>query len=117
MSMESDLAALLQWVCERSYPDVAPEGTAAPYITWQQLGGETLRYGDNTPMDKRFPLVQVSVWASTRLAALGLIRQVEDALCASSAFTALPQGEPLSLYEDDTQLYGSIQRFDILAAR
>ncbi|MBS1143366.1 MAG: hypothetical protein H6R14_772 [Proteobacteria bacterium] len=117
MSMESDLVALLTPICGETYPDVAPLGVAMPYVVWQQLGGETMRYADNTAMDHRRPLVQVAVWSEARQTSLDLIRQIEDALTASSAFTAEPQGEPISMYEPDTQRYGSIQRFLIWAAR
>lgn len=117
MSMETSLAALLSGLCAHTYPDVAPEGASMPYITWQQLGGESMRYADNTPMDKRYPLVQVSVWTASRLSSLALIRQIEDALCATADFVAEPQGEPISMYESDTLRYGNIQRFDIWAAR
>ena len=117
MSMETTLATLLSAICANTYPDVAPEGAAMPYVTWQQLGGASMRYADNAPMDKRYPLVQVSVWSATRLSSLALIRQIEDALCATADFVAEPQGEPFSLYELDTQRYGNIQRFDIWAAR
>jgi hypothetical protein len=50
---------------------------------------------------------------------LTLIRQIEDAMCASAAFTAKPEGEPLSQYEadHDPPLYGSVQRFSIYATR
>lgn len=117
MSMEADLNAMLKAICQRTFPDIAPEGTAAPYITWQGLGGESARFMDNTAADKRNTLMQINVWSKTRLEALTLIRQIEDALCASAAFVATPQGEPLSTYEPDTLLYGSIQRFGIWAAR
>jgi len=49
--------------------------------------------------------------------ALTLIRQIEDALCVTGAFTAKPQGEPLSTMEPDTNLYGCIQRFEIWSTR
>ena len=117
MSMESDLVTLLKTVCTRVFPDVAPSGTVAPYITWQGIGGESIRFLDNTAGDKRDTLVQVSVWSSSRLDALALIRQAEDLLCQSSAFQCRPEGEPVSIYEPDTTLYGSIQRFSILASR
>ncbi|MFD0669720.1 MULTISPECIES: tail completion protein gp17 [unclassified Ramlibacter] len=115
--MESDLATLLQGICPRTYPDVAPSGTAAPYVTWQGLGGKAARFLDNSAADKRNTLLQVNAWASTRLEALTLIRQIEDALCASSAFVATPEGEPQSTYEEDAGLYGSVQRFSIWATR
>lgn len=117
MSMESDLHGTLAALCPRVYPDLAPEGTARPYITWQGLGGASARFLNNEAADKRNTYMQINVWATTRLAALALIRQVEDALCASALFTARPSGEPLSTYEEDTKLYGCIQRFSIWASR
>lgn len=116
MIMESDLFTLLKTLCPRVYPDVAPEGTARPYITWQGIGGVTARYIDGTAADKRNTLMQVNVWSGTRLEALTLIRAVEDALCAS-AFSVIPHGEPLSTYEPDVALYGCIQRFEIWCTR
>jgi hypothetical protein len=117
MSMESDLVTLLKTICTRTYPDIAPEGAATPYITWQGIGGESLRYVEGSAADRRNTLMQINVWSATRLEALTLIRQIEDALCASGAFTAKPQGEPLSTMEPDTNLYGCIQRFEIWSTR
>ena len=117
MSLEADLIPLLQAICPRTFPDLAPSGAATPYLTYQHIGGESLRYADNTAMDKRHPLIQINAWSKTRLEALTMIRQVEDALCASASLQTTPQGESLSTYEADTQLYGSIQRFEIFGAR
>lgn len=117
MSMESDLNTLLKTICPRTFPDVAPSGTAAPFIAWQGLGGESLRFVDNTAPDKRNTYMQVSVYSTTRLEALALIRAAETALCGSAAFVVRPQGEPMTTYEDDTTLYGAIQRFSIWAVR
>ena len=117
MSMESDLQTLLLTKCARTYPDVAPSGAAKPWVTWQALGGESLGYLDNTAADKRYTLMQINAWATTRLAALNLIRDIETAMRASSAFTAMPQGEAVSLYESDTLLYGCVQRYEIFALR
>lgn len=116
MSIETDLVALLKTINVRTFPDIAPPETAKPCLTWQQIGGIAVRYGDNTA-DSRMLLIQINAWANTRLDALALIRQVEDALCASSAFQAKPQGESISTYESDTMIYGSIQRFEVFGAR
>lgn len=113
MSMESDLSTLLKAICVRTFPDIAPPDTAAPYATWQGIGGEAARFLDNSAADKRNTLMQISVWSKTRLEALALIRQIEDVLCASATFIATPQGESRSTYEPDTQLYGCIQRFNL----
>lgn len=117
MSMESDLVTLLKSLCARTYPDIAPEETATPYITWQGLGGESLRYVEGSAANRRNTLMQINVWSATRLEALTLIRQIEDALCVSAAFTAKPRGEPMSTYESDTLLYGCIQRYEIWSIR
>ena len=117
MSLESDLNTLLKTKCPRVFPDVAPSGTALPYVTWQGLGGESLGFLDNTAGDRRNVLMQVNVWSSTRLQALQIARDIEDAMRSSSAFVASPLGEPLSTYEPDVPVYGTLQRFSIWAAR
>lgn len=117
MSMEADLVAMLKTICTRTFPDVAPEGTAVPYITWQGIGGQSLRYVEGSAADRRNTLMQINVWSATRLEALTMIRQIEDALCVTGVFTANPQGEPLSTMEPDTNLYGCIQRFEIWSTR
>ncbi len=117
MTMEASLHALLKTQCQRVFPDVAPQGTARPYVTWQGLGGEAARFLDNTAADQRNTLLQINAWSTTRMEALSLIRQIEDALCASGAFIARPEGEALSVYEDDPQLYGCVQRFNVWSAR
>lgn len=117
MSMETDLTDILLSICPDTFPDVAPLGTAAPYVTWQILGGSAPYYLDNTPADKRNPYLQVSVWGKSRREVFTLIRQVEAALACATTFTATPEGEPMSTYESDTKLSGAIQRFDVWAAR
>jgi hypothetical protein len=117
MSMESDLSTLLKTVCPRVFPDVAPAGTSTPYVTWQGLGGESISFLDNTTGDKRNTYMQVNAWSATRLQALQIIRDVENAMRATSAFICKPMGEPISQYEEDTGLYGAVQRFSIWSTR
>lgn len=115
--MEASLQTLLLAICPRVFPDVAPNNTAKPWVTWQALGGESLGYLDNTAADKRQTLMQINAWATTRMQALQIIRDIETAMRASGAFIASPQGEAISVYETDTLLYGCIQRFEIFATR
>lgn len=117
MSMETDLFNLLKPICPQVYPDVAPANAIKPYTTWQQIGGEALRYGDNTASDKRWHLMQINVWSTKRTEALTLIRQIEEAVCGFAQWQAEPEGEAMSTYESSTLLYGCIQRFRIFAAR
>jgi hypothetical protein len=118
MSMESDLYTLLKdFVSNRVYPDIAPLAVVHPYITWQGVGGRSLRFMDNTAADKRNTRVQINAWATTRAAANALARQVEDAMCATALFTASPLGEPVSDYDTETKTYGAMQDFSIFSAR
>jgi hypothetical protein len=115
--MESDLVAVLVTACPRVYPDVAPQGAAVPYITYQHIGGQPLRYVNNAAADKRHSMAQVNTWAATRAEALALCRAIEDALCAASAFTARPDSEPIGDVDDDTDRRGCLQDFSIWSAR
>ena len=115
--MEAALHTLLLTACPRVYPDVAPSGTAKPWVTWQSLGGESLGFLDNTAADKRHTLMQINAWATTRMQALQIARDIETLMRASTAFIATPSGEAVSMYESDTALYGCVQHFDIYSTR
>lgn len=117
MSFESNLNTLLKTLCPRVAPVKVELGTAKPYVTWQPLGGESLRFLDNTAADQRNIFLQVNVWSYTLAESMTLIRQIEDTLCESTLFTASPEGELMSVFEGDTNLHGCVQRFSIYAAR
>jgi hypothetical protein len=117
MSMETDLNTLIAGVVPNVWQTVAIGKQPGTYAVWQRLGGRTLRYVANDGMDKRNSLVQVSVYGAKPGDVSTAIEGIEDALCGTSAFVAEPQGEALATYEEDTRLYGAIQRFSITAAR
>lgn len=117
MSIEAQLVPALSVVCPRVFPDFAPANTQRPYVTYQLIGGKSLRFIDNTAGDKRESRVQVNVWSSTRLESLSLIRSIEDALCASTVFTARPESEPSTDFDADIPVYGAIQDFVIHSTR
>jgi hypothetical protein len=117
MTFEADFQTLLKTQCARVFADVAPQGTAKPYVTWSALGGRPMRLLDNTAGNKRHTYMQVSAWASSRSEAVALIRAIEEALCASADFVATPEGEATSTYEADIPIFGSLQRFSIYSDR
>ena len=121
MTMEADLVATLKTLCPRVFPDFAPSSTSTPYVTFQAIGGRPLRWLDGTAADKRHTLMQINVWAASRLQALSIARQVEAAICnlAATSFVAQPASEPISTSEPDVKppLYGCMQDFDIWSAR
>lgn len=113
MSMESDLFLLLQGVCPRVYPDVAPTDTPRPYVTWQQIGGDVINPLNNEPPGKRNASIQINVWSETRAEAISVINQIEDAMRVATAFLARPQAAAFNDYDHDMKRYGSQQEFSI----
>lgn len=111
MTVESDILSTLGGlVSSRVYPDVAPDFAVKPFITYQQIGGKPANFLAGIPSKKngRF---QISVWATTRVEAMDLIRQVEDSLRTS--MTATTEGGAVSLYDEETKLRGARQDFSI----
>lgn len=117
MTIETTLTTLLKVQCANTFPDFAPAGTSAPLVTYDLLGGESLRYVDTTASNKRHGVYRINAWASTRGASLTLIRAIEDAICASTDWQARPTGESESLFDAEMKLYGSSQDFDIWGTR
>lgn len=118
MTVETDiLAALTGIVSGRVFPDIAPVKTARPYITFQQIGGQTLQPLDNSLPDKKNGRFQVDVWASTRLQAAAIALQVEAALVGSVVFTCRAIGAHANRHEPDDGLYGTTQDFSVWSSR
>lgn len=110
--MEADLTALLKTIVIRTYPDVAPEPLPLrPFCTYQQAGGEVVTYLDRTLPGKRNARMQVNIWSNTRLEAVTLAKQIEDALRLATVFQAQPAGAFVSVHEPDLKLYGTRQDF------
>ena len=97
-----------------TYPDVAPANAVAPWIVYQQVGGEAINWLENTDPGAERARVQVSVWATTRAQAAQLSLDCESAIRASNNMQAEPIGARVSVYEPDTQLYGCQQDFRVM---
>ena len=117
MSVEQQLFDVIKAICPRAFTDFAPLTTQRPYVTWQAIGGRSLRFLENTPVDARNSIFQVNVWADTRQSATTLALQIEDALCAYSLFTATPNGEAVGDFDADVPVYGTRQDFSIYSTR
>lgn len=96
-----------------TYPDVAPESSPLPRIVYQQVGGESINYTEDTQPAEDRGRVQVACWAQTRAAASTLARQVEQAIRQASGMQARPLGARVSMHEPDTGLYGTNQDFEV----
>ena len=119
MLEEALYAALSPLVAGRVFPDVAPLDTPRPYITYQQIGGDAHGYLGKELPDHEHALVQLNIWADTRLAA-SLVRKLAEAnLVAATAFEARPASGPISQHEPDLTPpgYGTQQDFNIWTPR
>lgn len=116
---EALYTALGSLVSGRVFPDVAPLDTPRPYITYQQIGGDAHSYIGKELPDHEHALVQINIWADTRLQAAALRKLAEASLIAATAFEARPAAGPISQHEPDLTPpgYGTQQDFDIWTPR
>ena len=105
--------ALKTLVADRVYFDVAPIKTTRPYLTCQQVGGQSVNFLDSASPSKRNARFQINVWAVSRISAALLAGQVEGAMRAASALQTTVLGQPVSTYEPDTLLFGTRQDFSV----
>lgn len=119
MTTEATLTATLAPLVATGsvYPDLAPIGAVRPYITYQQVGGETVAFLERAMPSKKNGRYQVNVWADTRADAAAIILQAETALVTNTAFQASALGAPIATFEPDTKLYGAMQDFSIWSDR
>lgn len=125
MALEDELLARIRRHNARVFTPTAPYGTATPYVTWQHIGGQAVRYVDNTAPDKRNAFIQVNTWADGKEAAFDLLRKIEEELCVvtDGKFVAVPMEEPSDAYIEGNegqapgQLCGALQTFSIWGER
>lgn len=117
MTLEEKLFAALTAICPRVFQDFAPTNTPRPYVTFQQIGGETVEFLDRAVASKENAYVQVNVWADTRKEAKGTIQQIEVALVQATEFQASPQAAPSNDFDPDMDRYSSMQDFSVWADR
>lgn len=117
MAIEGDLRTVLLPVApNRVFPDFAPGSALTvpvqPFVTYRQEGGKPFNYLDGVPQ-MRNGRFQINVWASSRLTAMSMIRQIEDLLRASPVLRAVTLTGAAAVYDDPTKLYGAHQDFSI----
>lgn len=114
MSLETDLTTVLLTVCPQAHPHPAPPGTPLPYITWQHIGGEALRFLDKSRANLRHATIQLSAWHTTPMAAMLLVQAADEALSAAAPLLqASPLGEPVKAFDDADDQAGFEQDFSI----
>ena len=118
MTVESNIYdAVKGLVANRVFPDVAPSGTALPYITYQQVGGDAPTFLERSVVPKKNGSFQLNVWATTRAEAATLILAIEAALITATTFQAVPRAAPIAGYAEEPATYGYLQQFSIWSDR
>lgn len=118
MTLEADIRMLLDpLVFERVYPDVAPLSTQRPYITYQQIGGDVIDVLGQEVPDKVNAMLQINVWADTRVQASALANQIEVAMIQATAFRARPLSAFAGDHDEDMNIYGTRQDFSVWRSR
>lgn len=118
MTVEERLQAVLGALAGgRVYPDVAPQGTAAPYIVFQQVGGQGLNHTEGSVPAAENCRIQLATWSTSRIEATTLAQQAEALLLLATSFQATTLGNRTSLLDDDTGLRGARQDFSVWVPR
>jgi hypothetical protein len=118
MTVEERIASTLVALAGgRVYPDFAPPGAAAPYIVFQQVGGQGFNHTEGTLPTAENCRMQLSVWCETRIEATTLAQQAEALLLQAITFQATTLGSRTSLVDEDTGLRGARQDFSVWVPR
>jgi len=97
----------------RVFPDVAPLGTARPFITYQAVGGAPVNFLTGDQPGKQFVRMQVNVWADTRIEASELGAQVEQAMRAAIELHVEVATGRVATSDETTNYRGTMQDFTL----
>lgn len=118
MTVEADLIAVLDpLVSGRVYKMEAPDGVARPYITYQQVGGQTVSFLERAMPSKKHGRMQINCWADDAATTAALMLAVESAVVLATAFQAEAIGAPLDVDGSMVDLFGQQQDFGIWSNR
>ena len=118
MTIEADLLAVLEpFVDGRVYKMEAPPDVPRPYITYQQTGGQTLRFLENALPSKKHGRFQLNLWADDAATVAAMALAVEGAIVLATAFQAEALGAPVDVDGSMVDLFGQQQDFGIWSER
>ena len=118
MTVEADIFDTLKGlVGNRCYPDFAPLGTARPFITYEQAGGDAMHFLDGALPDKKHGRFEIGVYADSRASCASIALQVEAAMAAATAFQSTAIHAPISDYAPEVKIYSSTQNFSVFSTR
>ena len=102
---------LLPTVSGGVFFDAADIGTPAPFIVVNEIGGRGINFLESTQPSKRQITFEINVFATSRLEAATISRQIEVLL--RTQLKAYVEAESVSGYDESTNLSGTRQDFSI----
>ena len=118
MTVETSIYTAIKGLCgNRAFRDFAPMNTVKPYVTYVQVGGESINYVDDALPSLKNGRFQFNVWGDGRDSVSSLMLQIEAALIQSAEFQARPIGAANNSYDHDMAIYGAMQDFTIWSTR
>lgn len=118
MTVEADLiAALGTLVSDRVYKMEAPEGVERPYITYQQVGGQTVSFLERAMPSKKHGRFQINCWSDSAATTAALMLAVESAVVLAPAFQAEAISAPFDVDGSMVDLFGQQQDFGLWSDR
>jgi hypothetical protein len=106
--------ALVHLAGGRVFPDIAPQNSETPYITYQAVGGVPINFLTGETPAKQKVRMQVNVWASEqdgRVAVSELGKQVEDSLRSATDLQTEVINGRAATYDEHTNYRGTLQDF------
>lgn len=100
MNLELLVTTLNPLFSNRVFPDMAPFNTPKPYCTFQPIGGKPMNLWAGGATDITFSRIQFNVWASSRLEADALIKQLENTVKSDPLF-GRSEGGPIARTESE----------------
>lgn len=112
MGIEASIKTTLAAVAGgRTYPDVPPDNPTFPLNVYQQVGGAVINPIEGGDPNLDNARVQIVTWSKTRLEASSVARQVR--LAMTTTLSATLMGAPVSVYDEQTKLYGARADFSV----
>lgn len=116
MTIEEQLYTALEGLAEgRVFPDIAPQDTPTPYITYQAVGGEPIDMLDGTIPDKSNVRMQINVWSKSRIEASELGALVELTIRQQTSMQPTVLTGRVATLDEETQYRGTMQDFSLFA--
>ena len=101
----------LRWLVDDRVSPAPSEDLEAPYIVYQQVGGNAINFLSQEMPSKQNTRFQINVWANTRLQAAELAHMAEELLRLNTDLNTTVIGAHTATHDETKGLHGTRQDF------